>query len=293
MLSRIPEELSQTLCQKFDLVDRATLPADAPMAFEVAVTTSISGADRATLRALPHLRLLACNGVGLDQIDMAEAARRQIEVCNTPDAVVTDTADYAIAMLFATRRQLVAADRFVRSGQWETQRWAPTDRVSGCAMGIVGIGRIGKAIAQRAAALGLRVSYTARSEKPELPYQFFADLGELAANSDVLVVACPGGEQTRGLIDAKVLARLGAAGTLINVSRGSVVDEAALINALQNKTIRAAAADVFETEPSPNPVLRELNNLLLSPHAAAITHDARRDIAATLEQRISRYFASA
>ncbi len=292
VLGQIPGELSSALIRKFDLVERAGLPEAAHSEFEVAVTTSMLGADAATLRAFPNLRLLACNGAGLDQIDMDEAARRKIEVCNTPDAVTTDTADYAIGLVFATRRRLVAADQFVRSRRWEKERWAPTDRVTGCSLGIVGIGRLGKAIAVRAAALGMKVSYTARGEKTDLPYRFIDDLGALAAVSDVLIAACPGGEETRGLIDARILERLGASGILINISRGSVVDEAALIAALKNKIIRAAALDVFEGEPMVNPDLCGIENLLLSPHAAAATLDTRHDIAATLERRISRYFAT-
>lgn len=290
VLGRIPDELTSALSDEFTLVDRARAGSSVHPGFEVAVTTSMLGADAAVMASLPDLRLIACNGVGLENIDLAEARCRNIEVCNTPDAVTLDTAEYAIALIYATRRNLFGADNFVRVGRWSVERPKPTSRVARCRLGILGMGRIGKAIAERAAMLGLQISYTARSQKPALPFRFVPDVGELAEQSDVLVVACPGGEETKGLVDEVVLSRLGPEGTLINIARGSVVQEPALIAALIERRIAAAAIDVFEQEPCDYRKFAGLENIILSPHVAAITHETRADIAQTLLERIRRYF---
>jgi len=257
----------------------------------VAVITSMGGADRALMDRLPDLRLIACNGTGLDRVDLKEAARRGIIVRNTPDEVTTDTAEFAIGLIFATVRRIAEADRFVRSGKWAIERMPPSRRISGLRVGIVGLGRIGERIAVLAHVLGMVVSYTGPRPKSAQPYRFVAGLHELAAGSDVLVVSCPGGAATEKLVDESVLAALGSGGILINVSRGEVLDEPKLIFALQSGVIAGAGLDVFASEPQPDQRLLALENVVLSPHYASVTPQTRQAIAYALRDSISDFLS--
>jgi hydroxypyruvate reductase len=292
VVGALPMELHRALEQAYELVEKAGLPPGPAPGFDVAVTTSMDGAAAGLMADLPDLKLIACNGAGLERIDMAEAKRRGVEVFNTPDAVTRDTADFAIAMIFAIARRLVESDRFVRSGAWASAKMAASSRVSGKRLGIVGLGKIGSAIAARGAAIGLDVGYNARGPKPQLPYRFVASVAELAGQSDFLVLSCPGGEETRGLVSAEVLRKLGPTGYLINLSRGSVVDEAALLDALEARTIAGAALDVFENEPRIDPRFLPLENVVLTPHVAAVTQETRNDIAELLRTRIAAFLAT-
>jgi hydroxypyruvate reductase len=290
VLGTVPAELRAALQPAYELIARSALAPGAGGGFEVAVTTSIDGASKATMDLLPDLRMIACNGAGLEKIDVGEARRRAIAVCNTPDAVTEDTAEYAIGLIFALLRRVVEADRFIRTGKWAGGKMTPSHRLAGRTLGIVGLGKIGQGVARRAAALGLSVLYTATREKSGMPYRFISGLAELATLSDVLVVCLPGGAATRELINAEVLAQLGRAGYLVNVSRGSVVDESALIEALRTGVIAGAALDVFASEPHFNQELQAFENVVLSPHYAAITHETRAAIAADLRHNIDAFF---
>ncbi|MGX1309247.1 hydroxypyruvate reductase [Amorphus suaedae] len=284
VVAPIPPELERRLSASFTL-DRASGTAD--RSHRVAVTTSVAGADAALMASLPNLELIACNGAGLEQIDVEEAARRGIEVCNTPDAVTEDTADFALGLMYATSRRIAEGDRFVRAGRWGKERMSPSRRLYSRRLGIVGLGRIGSAIARRAAAIGMDVSYTATGAK-DVPYAFAPTVKELATRVDVLVLSCSGGPSTYRIVDREVLEALGPDGILINVSRGSVVDEEALLDALAAGTIAAAGLDVFETEPAIDPRFLELSNVVLQPHYAAVTQETREDIATTLHDAIQR-----
>ena len=240
------------------------------------------GVNAALMDKLPDLKLIASNGAGLERIDLAEAKRRGIAVCHTPDELAEDVADGAIALTYAIMRRVVEADRFVRAGRWAKERIAPSRRLAGKTVGIVGLGRIGALAARRAEAIGMRVIYLGRRPKPDAPYPFVADIRQLAAEADVLILSCPGGEATRNLVDREVLERLGPDGYLVNVARGSVVDEGALIAALQDKKIAGAALDVFASEPNLDPRLLALENVVLAPHSASITHETRAAMLARL-----------
>ncbi len=280
VLCPIPADLRSAFASRFPLIEKAQL-ADRPPAarrFTVALTTSMHGIDGATMDALPALRLVLCQGAGLDRIDLAAARARGIAVAHTPDELTEDVAEAAIALLFAVMRRIAEADRFVRAGRWPKERIAPSTRVSGKTMGIVGLGRIGRSIARRAEGNGMKVLYTGRKPQAGVSYGFVADLRELAAQSDVLVLSCPGGQATRHLVDREVLERLGPRGYLVNVARGSVVDEAALIDALRNGTIAGAGLDVMENEPNIDPRFFALENVVLEPHSSSITHETRRAI---------------
>jgi hydroxypyruvate reductase len=280
VVSPIPPEPRAMLAAEHDLVDAK---GDGPYpGFDIAITTSIGGARRELMERLPDLKLLLCNGAGLENIDLAEASRRGIVVRNTPDAVTDDTADFAIGLIYATRRRIVEADRFVRAGKWAKGPMKPSRRVFDTKLGIVGLGKIGKTVAQRAFSLGMTVFYTGPRAKPNVPYAYIQDIGDLATEVDILVLTCPGGPATHHLVNASVLERLGPKGILVNVARGSVVDEEGLIVALSEGKIGAAALDVFASEPNPDPRLIAFDNVVLAPHYAAITAETRMAIAKTL-----------
>jgi len=295
VVAQIPPELRARLGERYDLVELDSAAAarseNSTNGFEVAVTTSIGGADAALMAALPGLRLIACNGTGLERIDMAEAERRGIAVRHTPDVVTEDTADFAIALIYAVGRRLAEADRFVRAGHWRERRMTPSRRLHGKALGIVGLGKIGAAVARRAAGLELALRYTGPREKPDSGVAFEPDLGALAAWADILVLSCPGGPDTENMVDAAVLRRLGPDGLLINVARGSVVDEAALLAALESDAIAGAGLDVFADEPDVDPRFFALENAVLAPHYAAVTRETREAMASLLDGAIGRYFA--
>jgi hydroxypyruvate reductase len=202
-------------------------------------------------------------------------------------------ADLAILLMLAAARQLPAADRYVRAGSWPNGPMPLARKMSGARIGIVGMGRIGQAIAQRAAAFGMRIGYTARSAKPDVSHAYFATPKALAAQSDFLVVITPGGAATRKLINADVLAALGPQGYLVNVARGSVVDEAALIEALRTGTIAGAGLDVFEAEPNVPEALREMDNVVLTPHIGSATGQTRKAMADLALANLNAKFSGA
>jgi lactate dehydrogenase-like 2-hydroxyacid dehydrogenase len=230
------------------------------------------------LDALPNLKVVACFGVGVDGAGVPELTRRGITVTNTPDVLTEEVADFAMALLLTTVRQTVKGDRYVRSGEWKKRgnmemTWSLT---GGKTIGIIGLGRIGKAIARRCAAFNLNIAYHSRNRQPDVPYRYYADPVSLARDSDFLMVITPGGAGTRHLVNAQVLEALGPSGILINVARGSVVDQAALVDALKSGKIAAAGLDVFETEPcQPEGLIDMLDNVVLQPHQASATHETR------------------
>jgi hydroxypyruvate reductase len=228
---------------------------------------------------LPALEVIAIMGVGYDGVDVAAAKARGIMVTHTPDVLNDDVADLAIALMLCVARQLPAADRFVRAGDWEKGAMPLQRKVSGARIGLIGIGRIGQTIARRAAGFDMAIAYTARSRREELPYTYHPNAVELAAHSDFLVVITPGGAGTRKLVDRAVLQALGPRGYLINVSRGSVVDEAALIEALEQGVIGGAALDVFENEPRVPQRLKDMPNVVLTPHVGSATGQTRQAMA--------------
>ena len=274
-------------------LDPATLPAVAPQIRGIwASGESQVGAE--LIAQLPALKVIAVMGVGYDGIDVAAAKARGVMVTHTPDVLNDDVADLAIGLMLSAARQLPAADRFVRAGLWPLGAMPLARKMSGARLGIVGMGRIGQAIAQRALAFNMSVAYTARSAKPALPWAYWPDATALAAHSDFLVVITPGGAGTRKLINAQVLAALGqgrGAGILVNVARGSVVDEAALIDALTQGVIAGAGLDVFESEPQVPERLRALPQVVLSPHIGSATGQTRQAMADLAYDNLQRGLA--
>lgn len=275
LVSRLPEPLAGRLRECFDChaladVDAAGLQALAPQ-LRGMVATGESLVSRALMASLPALEVISVLGVGYDGIDMAAARERGICVTHTPGLSTDDIADFAMALLLAAARQVVNADQFVRRGDWSTGRFPMTRRVSGARLGIVGLGRIGRAVAQRALAFGMEIAYTGRTAKADAPYRWCSDAQTLAASVDFLVVCASGGADTRALVNADVLAALGPSGVLVNIARGSIVDEDALITALRERQILAAGLDVFCHEPHVPPALLALDNVVLTPHMASTT----------------------
>ena len=241
---------------------------------------------------LAALEIISIMGVGYDKVDVAAALERHIPVTHTPGVLNDEVADLAIGLMLAVARRISYADRYVRAGRWAIEGAMPLSRkVFGSRLGIVGLGGIGKAIAKRAQAFGMSIAYTARSAKPELPYRFFLTPEALAAEVDFLVVITPGGAATHHLINARVLAALGQKGYLINVARGSVVDEAALVDALQKGVIAGAALDVFENEPHPAEALWAMDNVVLTPHMASGTRETRQAMADLAYENLQAHFS--
>ena len=245
---------------------------------------------RSLIDALPALRLIACNGIGVDAIALDVARRRGISVTTTPDVLTEDVADMALALLLAVSRRIVEGDRFARSGAWGPNRMAPGRRVTGKTAGIVGLGRIGRAVARRLVAFGMRVTYTDVIESSE-PYAFVGDVVELARGADFLIVTAVGGATTRGIVNRAVLEALGPEGVLINVARGSIVDEPALVDALRDGTIGGAGLDVFANEPTIPALLTTLSNVVIEPHIASATIECRRAMAALVMDNVRAHFA--
>jgi lactate dehydrogenase-like 2-hydroxyacid dehydrogenase len=264
--------------------DPAALAAVAPQIRAIAASGE-SKVPAALIAQLPALEIISVMGVGYDGVDVAAAKARGVVVTHTPNVLNDDVADLAIGLMLSAARQLPAADRYVREGRWPSGAMPLARKMSGARLGIVGMGRIGQAIAQRALAFGMGIAYTTRTPRPDLPYRHVPDATALAAESDFLVLITPGGAATRRLINAEVLAALGKGtgqGILVNVARGSVVDEEALIDALERGVIAGAGLDVFENEPHVPERLCALPHVVLAPHigsATAATRQAMADLA--------------
>jgi len=272
------------------LSDPAAFAQVAPRVRGIAASGE-SKVPRELIAQLPALEMISVFGVGYDGVDVAAARERGIAVTHTPNVLNDEVADLAMALVLAVSRRLVEADRYVRGGQWKNGPMPLARKVSGTRMGIVGLGRIGQAIARRAEAFGMSIAYTGRNAKPESPYRYVASAEALAAEVEFLVVITPGGAGTRKLIDAKVLAALGKKGYLVNVARGSVVDETALVEALQNGTIAGAGLDVFENEPHVPEALFALDNVVLVPHIGSATWQTRQAMADLSFGNLRAHFA--
>jgi lactate dehydrogenase-like 2-hydroxyacid dehydrogenase len=244
----------------------------------MAVTYHTVRADRDSLSHFPKLEIVASFGVGYDHIDANYAREHNVVVTNTPDVLTEEVADVAMGLLLATLREFIKADRYVRSGLWQTQNYPlSVGSLRDRKVGIVGMGRIGQAIARRLDASLVPVVYHSRNPSKDVSYKHYPDLIEMAKAVDTLVVIVPGGAGTDKIINAEVLKALGPRGVLVNVARGSVVDEPALVQALRSGTILAAGLDVFAAEPNVPDELMSMQNVVLLPHigsASVVTRNA-------------------
>lgn len=298
LLKPLQPSVMEALAERFTLHRADTAPD--PQAFYDAVGPSIramaTGAqapvDAALLGRLPNLEIVASFGVGYDTIDTGCAAARGVVVTNTPDVLSDEVADLALGLLLATLRQIPQADRYLRAGHWPGKPYPLTPTLRGRTVGILGLGRIGRAIATRLEGFGVSVAYHGRRRQAEVPYAYHAALLDMARAVDVLMVVAPGGPETDGLVGADVLEALGPQGILINVARGSVVDEAALVEALQQNRIAGAGLDVFENEPQVPAALMALDNVVLTPHTASATHETRRAMADLVLENLESFYAT-
>lgn len=241
----------------------------------MATSPAFGRVDATLLDRLPALEIVASFGVGYDYVDAVAAAERRVVVTNTPGVLDDEVADLTVGLLLATIRRIPQADRFVREGRWLGGRFPLSPTLRGRRVGIVGLGHIGKAVARRLEGFGVAIAYHGRHRQADVSYPYYESVMALAEASDVLIVVVPGGASTRHLIDAAALHALGPDGVLINVSRGSVVDEAALIEALQDETILAAGLDVYEDEPNVPEALVALDNTVLLPHIGSASVETR------------------
>ncbi|HEY6992634.1 MAG TPA: 2-hydroxyacid dehydrogenase [Xanthobacteraceae bacterium] len=297
-IGSFPEATNAELANRFAVTRHPRRPAPDVLNAELrthirAIATEANhGADRALIAALPKLEVIAVFGVGTDLIDLAAARERNVPVTNTPGILTEEVADLAIGLMLASARQILFADRYVRDGSWASKGPIPLGRgVGGKTMGVVGLGGIGRAIADRGAAFRMRVIYSGPRRKADAPYEYVADPVELARRSDYLMVACKGGPETYHLVSAAVIDALGPKGTLINVARGSVVDERALVAALAEGRLGHAALDVFESEPHPRPPLLQLPNVIVQPHHGSATVETRTAIGQLMIDNLCAHFA--
>jgi len=251
------------------------------------------GASAELMKRLPALKIISCYGVGTDAIDLAYAKANGIRVTNTPDVLTDDVADIAVGLLLAVARRIPAADRFVRQGSWVEGSMPLVTKVSGKRVGVAGMGRVGAAVARRLAAFDCVISYFDIAQRPDLPHEFVADLTALARSSEFLIVTLAGGETTQVIVDANVLDALGPDGILINVSRGSTVDETALLHALDAGTIKGAGLDVFWNEPGIDPRFRDFNHVVLQPHHASGTLETRQAMGKLVRDNLAAHFSGA
>lgn len=237
-------------------------------------TYNCGGVSDRLMKALPNLEIISQFGVGYDNIDVNAANERNIAVTNTPDVLTDDTADVALFLMLNVMRRAVEADVFVRVGHWQSGAMPLSTSVSGKTVGIVGLGSIGSAIAQRVAAFNTKVVYHGRSKK-DVPYQYYEDLHDMAQACDVIILACSGGPETQHIIDLNILKALGPKGYLVNIARGSVVNEEDLLIALRNQDIAGAGLDVFANEPFVPEEMIKMDNVVLSPHVGSATVETR------------------
>jgi D-3-phosphoglycerate dehydrogenase len=265
--------------------------ADVAPSIRAIATTGTLGASLELMQSLPALELVATFGVGVDAIDLDYARLRGIRVTNTPDVLTDDVADLAIGLLLAVSRKIAFGDRWVRDGRWPKGPMPLTTSLAGKTLGILGLGRIGRAIASRAKAFGMEILYTARSSHADVAYGFRPTPIELARDCDSLVISAAGGPETRGIVDGLVLRALGPQGFVVNIARGSLIDEPALISALMAGEIAGAALDVFWDEPDINPAFARLDNVVLQPHAGSGTDETRAAIGRLMRANLAAHFA--
>ncbi len=290
-LGTLPKPTEEMLKQKFTVRDAShDLGAVRAIARGTGKETLV---DAALIDRLSRLEIIANFGVGYDGIDLAGAAKRGIVVTNTPDVLTEEVADTALGLLLMTVRELSAAERYLRAGRWAGEGPYPlTGTLRDRRVGIAGLGRIGLAVARRLDAMAVPVVYHTRQPKPDVPYPYFADLHAMAVEVDTLMCILPGGEATRNQIDAGILKALGANGVLINIGRGTSVDERALIAALKNKTIRAAGLDVFAEEPRVPAELIAMENVVLLPHVGSASVYTRAAMGQLMFDNLASWFDS-
>lgn len=280
LVTAADEELNRKykVCKWYELPDRERWLNENNASIRAVVTGGHTGITTEMLQRLPSLGIVAIAGVGYEKVDLELASSRGVRVTNTPDVLTEDVADFAVGLMIATMRRIADADRYVREGRWESKDMELATKVSGRRYGIMGLGRIGQAVARRLEGFNGSIAYTARSQK-QVPYEFHPTALDLARNSDVLIITAAGGPTSRELIGREVLNTLGPTGFIINVARGSIINEMELIAALQERRLGGAGLDVYADEPKVPMTLKMLPTVTLTPHIGSATLDARMAMA--------------
>lgn len=293
----MPERLEAALAKAYTVhrywqtPDRAALLAEAGPRIRAVATGGDRGCPAEVMDALPALELIASFGVGYDAIDTAACRARGVRVTNTPDVLDDAVAELAIGLMIALCRRIPQADAHVRAGRWRQRGYPLTGELGGARVGILGLGRIGKEIARRAQAMKMRVAYHGRREQPDQPYEYYPDLVAMARDVDWLVVIAPGSAETRGIVSRPVLEALGPNGNLVNIARGSLADEPALVEMLRSGALGGAALDVFADEPRVPEALLGLDNVVLSPHQGSATVRTRAAMGDLMLRNLEAHFA--
>ncbi len=299
MVPRMPAGLIEALSAHYDVIGpmQRSVPEFLPEGKERAealLTIGTQKTDAALIDALPKLRLICCYGTGIEGVDQAHAKARGIRLTNAADANADGVAEFAMGLLLAIGRQIPQGDRYVRAGRWKgnaIERMPMVRGLAGCRLGIYGLGAIGSRIARHASGFGMEIGYHNRSPRPGLPYAYHDSLLSLAEWADVLMVAVRASAENRHAVDAEVMKALGAAGYLVNISRGIAIDETALCDALEAGVIAGAALDVYEHEPVVPDRLKVLDNVVLTPHIAAFAETAQQAQQELLLRNLEAFFA--
>jgi len=264
----------------------------AALAPKIRVMATMGKADAALMDALPNLKLISSFGVGYDGVDVGHASKRGVTLTNTPDVLNDDVSNLAVLLVLAVTRNFTFNERYLRAGRWPREGDPPLSHaIRDRTVGIIGLGRIGKVLATKLRVFGCRIVYHGRSEQTGLPYQYYPSLVDMARDADVVIAMCPGGEATRGIVNAEVLEALGPEGIIVNVARGSVVDEDALVAALKAGKVGGAGLDVFAHEPNVPETLIGMDNVVLQPHQGSATQETRRAMWDLVVDNIAAFFA--
>ncbi|WP_075338005.1 2-hydroxyacid dehydrogenase [Yersinia enterocolitica] len=293
VMDYLTEKLEQnfTVHKLFDVTDTAEFFAQQGENIKGIVTRGDIGVTNEVLALLPEVQIISIFGVGTDAVDLDYTRERNIIVTTTPGVLTDDVADTALGLIIATSRRLCQADKFLRAGQWPHSSLPLASKVTGKRLGVFGMGRIGQAIARRAASFDMQIAYTDTAHIESLPYQHVPDLISLARQSDILVIAISGGKDSVGLVDRTIFAAMPNHALLINIARGSMVNQDDLIRALQLKEIGGAGLDVFADEPNVPQALIEMDNVVLLPHIASATIETRIQMSDIVFSNIQAYFA--
>jgi lactate dehydrogenase-like 2-hydroxyacid dehydrogenase len=291
LMGRITEaiEAAYTVHRYWEADDKPALLARIAPSVQAIATNG--NAKREVIEALPNLRLVSSFGVGYDGVDAQACREHGVRLTNTPDVLNDAVAELTMALMLALCRRIPQADAYTRAGKWLAKGYPLTDELTGKRVGILGLGRIGKEIARRCQAFRMRVAYHGRTEQPFEPFEYYADLAAMARDVDWLVVIAPGGAATKGIVSRQVLEALGRKGCIVNVARGSLIDQDAMVEMLVSGALRGAALDVFADEPRVPEVLFGLDNVVLSPHQGSATVKTRNAMADLVIDNLAAHFA--
>ncbi|OTP66871.1 2-hydroxyacid dehydrogenase [Caballeronia sordidicola] len=276
-----------------DCANRGALLAEVGSRIRALATNGEAGASAELIDALPALEIIVSYGVGVDAIDLAHAAKRGIRVTNTPDVLTGDVADMGIGLMLSIARQIPANDRLVRDAQWGKAAIPLATRMFGKRLGVLGLGRVGRALAKRAAAFDMSIAYHDRVQFDDVGYTYCDSAVALARESDFLVICAAADKQSQGSVSRDVFDALGPDGILVNIARGSIVDEPVLLEYLNERRIRGAALDVFWNEPSIDPRFFTLDNVVLQPHRSSATVETRSAMAQLVRENLKAFFSGA